>query len=318
MDTEKAEKPAQQGPKIIFAEAQDAVDTTLLQSRRAMKGPGNIPPELVDEPGPCLECGVGTGNIYPGKIIRNTKDRKCQSCGRPVGPIEITTRDRHEIAAGKKMCGMCAWKAVEKGDWCCTHVCQVRGIKGVHACPAFNGECPDFELKPRVIKPIQPKPERLAVPPGMIFFYMGRVTVAVLLREEDVAVGIINMGFAFCHSGNAKKGIKPDRYSKTIGRNEAMKSLYNDPLIVPYLYDPIRIAKEVTRAVLGHDFVRLGRFGVLLPHNLSKRVPGWTNVIAKRLMASHRVSGLTRMKTGILPMGIMARMMTDIINLDRP
>lgn len=194
-------------------------------------------------------------------------------------------------AESKKLCGMCILK--KPGTWLCTIKAFDPGRQPERLpCPALSGGCAQFSpwpRKPIPAKSLQPKLSRLAIPPGLVFLYIDRVTIAVLLRGEDLALGTIQIGFAFCHSGNAKKGIKPDRYSKIIGRNEAMKSLYDDPLIVRYLYDPIRIAKEVSRAVLAHNFDQLSRFGAELSLDFRRRVPGWTKAIAKRIDRGERL-----------------------------
>jgi hypothetical protein len=213
-------------------------------------------------------------------------------------------------AAGKRLCGLCGHKAARKGDWSCTRKIPKPFLEEYdnliyYPCPAPAGDCIGFEPCPRVKKSVQIKPERLAVPPGMIFLYIDRVTVAVLLRGGDVALGSIHMGFAFCHSGNPKKGLKPDRFCKATGRNEAMKQLYDDPLIAPYLYEPIRIAKEVTRAVLDHDLSRVSRYAALLPLMLYKRVPGWTRAIAKRIERWERVVRMVRPRGGHKKLDLM-------------
>jgi hypothetical protein len=189
-------------------------------------------------------------------------------------------------ADGKRLCGLCGHKSAKKGDWTCTKTIPQPTLKKYelfshYPCPAPDGDCPGFEKCPQVTRPTQTKPERLAVPPGMIFLYINRVTIAVLLCGEEVSPNNIHMGFAFCHSGNPKKGIKPDRFCKATGRNVAMKHLCDDPLIIGYLYDPIRVAREVTRAVLSHDFGRLSRFADFTPH-FKRQVPGWTTAISKR------------------------------------
>ena len=266
----------------------------------------------------CPDCKVkvaadGGYFVVPGGKYATGPDPRATRHSWPgikfAGPLPIEDPLNQE-AGGKKLCGLCGYKAARKGDWRCTrHIPQpsYEEYEGMtfYPCPASNRGCPGFERKPIVTTSIQPKPERLAVPPGMIFLYINRVTIAVLLRGGDVDKGSIWMGFAFCHSGNPKKGLKPDRFCKATGRNEAMKSLYDDPLIAPYLYDPIRTAKEVTRAILGHDLARVSTYGALLPHNLYKRVPGWTKAIVKRFDRWEKMALLVRPRGGHKKLDLM-------------
>jgi hypothetical protein len=224
------------------------------------------------------------------------------------GKSEFAARTpRHENAAGKAMCGMCGYKGV--GEWRCTHIHESKefGASAVWGCPFTSGVCPGFLKKPSVVKADQPKKKSLPVPEGVKFLYVGAprgktrkgvpqhhgvVTVAYSIAEKCHRVEI---SFAFTNMGDPKKGIRPDPYSKSEGRYQAVKKLRDGGyLTVPYLYDAKRTVHEVVRAVLSHEFERLETLcgpGTKVWGRC--RVPSWTKALAKR-MEEREVGGRIR------------------------
>ena len=99
---------------------------------------------------------------------------KCSQCGQDwsapaCGPTHAKIANNLRVAAGKKLCGLCGWKAAGKGLWACTrHIPhpsyeEYAGMD-FYPCPAPNGDCPGFLKKPAVTKIPQPKKESLPVP----------------------------------------------------------------------------------------------------------------------------------------------------------
>ena len=90
------------------------------------------------------------------------------------------------------------------------------------------------------------------------------------------APGILHLGFSFCSP--------KDRWCKITGRDMAMERLYDDPLVVPYLYDAKRTTLDVVRAVLTHNR-RLTAFADAVPPLL--RVPDWTKALGWKMGERH-------------------------------
>ena len=217
-----------------------------------------------------------------------------------------TDVDTAWIAAGKKLCGMCKYKEADK--WLCM-MCHSL------ACPVNDAEagCAFFLKKPSAPRPPQPKKKGLPVAPGVTFLYFGRpgapgawhegdrahqgvVTVAI---DKNSVQGVLHMGFSFCSP--------KDRWCKITGRDMAMDRLYDDPLVIPYLYDHRRTALDVIRAVLTHNR-RLTAFADAVPPLL--KVPDWT-----RGLAIYKLPKSAAIDIENLPVHIMARMLADIAKL---
>ena len=211
---------------------------------------------------------------------------KCSQCGevwseRACGPYHAMLGHVLRIAAGKKLCGMCGWKAPNKGEWRCRSQEMTRsGPYDVgYICPVPNPMvgCLGFIKKPSCIQPTRPKKKRQPATPGVKFLYVGRppggvVTVAYSITER---VPLVEMAFSFCSP--------KDRWHKGLGRDMAVTRLRNSPITVPYIYSPERTVHEVVRGVLSHDFQRLER---LIPGMKAWghcRVPSWTKDLAKRV-----------------------------------
>ena len=228
------------------------------------------------------------------------------------------------IAAGKKLCGMCKWKAFGKGVWECLNTPKVlRGMgKMIYICPADPvGGCPGFLKKPSAPRPPQPYKKALLVPKGVKFIYIGaprgKTKKGVPQHQGVVTVawitpspGILHLGFSFCSP--------KDPWCKATGRDMAAARLISKYLPVPYLYDVKRTMREVVRAVLSHDFDRLH----LCVHpargwDTVRLVPSWTKDLAKR-KAERRVSGISRLFPFPIPipLRIIAHMMADIAKLE--
>jgi hypothetical protein len=174
------------------------------------------------------------------------------------------------IAAGKKLCGMCGWKAAGKGDWRCTNMAM---SPLEYVCPVADPAegCGGFLKKPSVTRAPQPKKKGLPVPTGVKFLYFGHrsitrghhgiVTVAWIIP----APGVLNLGFSFCSP--------KDPWCKIAGRDMALTRLLH-PLVIPFLYSPKRTVREVVMAVLSHDF---GRLAALSPGaTIWGMIPSWT------------------------------------------
>jgi hypothetical protein len=196
--------------------------------------------------------------------------------------------NRHENAAGKKLCGMCKSKVAVKGDWRCSRfqkvpshniygVLHTRGIP-VYPCPAPNGDCAGFEPKPSKPRPPQSKKKPLRIPPGVTFIYIGRprgdarehhgvVTVAMISPSP----GILHLGFSFCSPS--------DPWCKITGRDLTLARLIN-PIKVSYLYSPRQTALEVAKAVMAHDFELLR---VRLSTPFLAKIPSWTKKLAAKI-----------------------------------
>lgn len=206
---------------------------------------------------------------------------------------------RNLFAAGKKLRGMCVNKSPDKGRWSCSNHFQ---------CPTSLPNCPGFTEKPVGLRSLQSKKKGLEIPPGMSFLYFGRpwgphsgatnhhgvMTVAFLPIDGH----FLQLGFAFCHSGrhsgDPKKRIPVEPFCKSDGRDEAMKKLYDDPVICPYYYSPTHTAWEVALAVLRHDFKRFNF--LVLPPNFGRSIPSWTKKMAKKLdQAGERQRRLRRL-----------------------
>lgn len=243
-----------------------------------------------------------------------------------------TDVDAAWIAAGKKLCGMCGYRAAEKGIWRCKGV-PVTGKHGgvyFHTCPAPDGDCPGFQAKPSAPRPPQAKKKGLSVAPGITFQYYGRPGAPGAWHEGDrahqgvvtVAIdqgpGILHLGFSFCSP--------KDRWCKVTGRDMAMERLYDDPLVVPYLYNPRRSAFDVIRAVLAHNR-RLTAFADAVPPLL--KVPDWTKGLAERTeggfcrnpilsvsLPANKGRQRILMAPMEVPLRILAHMMADIAKLE--
>lgn len=216
------------------------------------------------------------------------------------------------LAAGKKLCGMCAAKAKAKGDWHC-----LNSYWAPLPCPVPDPEngCKGFNKKPSVVRPDQFKKKSLPVPEGVTFFYFGRpksgsrghkgvVTMATITPEP----GILHLSFSFCSP--------KDSWCKVTGRDMALARLLY-PVVVPYLYSPKRTAREVARAVMTHDFKRLA--GLTPGATMWGSVASWTKDLAKRV-ETRRVSGISglipfKIPIPLVPLDILARMMADIAKL---
>lgn len=231
----------------------------------------------------------------------------------------LSNLPRHENAAGKKLCGMCGWKAAGKGNWCCTN----RSLGEPLPCPFVSvnlKSCPCFAKKFSITRTQQPKQQiSPAVSPGVQFLYFGRpgldegaiwrqlrglgppnrhrgvVTVAYAIAEKS---HLVEISFSFCSP--------EDRWCKATGRRLADQRLGDKYLTVPYLYSPKRTIHEVARAVMKHDWKTLFRIADYTQADLrpfQRSVPGWTRDLAKRLAIQN------------IPIPILYRMMADIAKL---
>lgn len=189
----------------------------------------------------------------------------------------------------------------------------------------------------KVRKQLQAKKKGMPIPPGMTFLYYGQPTyigtkeagarghrgvMTVAVMQEPALPGKILLGFAFCNAGDPRKKILPDPYCKTEGRDKAMERLFDDPVVVPYLYEPRRMAEYVAGAVAVHEFERLSQYGVQLPPGFAEKVPHWTKGLPQRMKARKMLKRMKRPPKDakpeviILPMPL-GRLLKDIIALDR-
>lgn len=259
--------------------------------------------------------------------------------GRPLSTEEIAGlaagdpfKEHGTVAVGKKECGLCGWKRAGKGDWRCTHP---GWIPALPLC-FFTPPCPLFLKKPSVIRPPQPKKKGLPVPEGVKFLYIGaprgKTKKGVPQHQGVVTVawiepspGTLHLGFSFCSP--------KDRWCKVTGRDMAMARLLT-PVVIPFLYDAKRTVREVVRAVVTHDFMRLAALapGATM---IWEQVPSWTMGLAGRIetpylfrfLLAHRnlsdesilvdESEAISRKPKPTAEQIVARMMTDIANLDK-
>ena len=196
--------------------------------------------------------------------------------------------------------------------------------------PAPDGYCK---------KPLQGKKRGLPIPAGASLLYIGRPPrpgTGSLEHEGVVTVawitpapGVLHLGFSFCSP--------KDRWCKVTGRDMALARIRTPLLDVPFLYDAERTVREVTRAVLNHDFEILE---ALIPGVTAwghRRVPSWTKELGKRMGDSSRLRQAAKIWQGVvnrvrkvvpfpdflgdiyiapptrgLPFNIMARTMRDI------
>jgi hypothetical protein len=213
----------------------------------------------------------------------------------PINEV-LAKADRHENAAGKKLCGMCSWKA--KGEWRCTN-----RMYGDLSCPlpAQYDICIGFAAKKNdAPRPSQKKAKGICkVPPGVVMMYFGRpsrlasrhhgaighagiITAAVRVKESP---NLIEIGFSFCapsikvEKSNGQKIKQPEPWCKVDGRDKALERLVINPLIVPYLYDPLKMARQAVKAMARHDWKRLSQFGIM-PAHFPDHVPSWTKNLA--------------------------------------
>ena len=276
----------------------------------------------------CASCGAG--NIYPGKVIRTTKDRKCQECGRDLpGPGNVPPEmvepltpygERMENAAGKKMCGTCKWKYGE--EWSCQFDPDL-------PCPApmmdnsKTGKfvfCRGYEPKPRKPRPTQAKPERVAIPAGIRFIYLGRprqgerhqgvMTVAYSVAPKS---HMVEIGFSFCSPSDA--------WIKNKGRELAIKRLRKSPITAHYLYEPKRLVVQIAQALMERRFKELSNVvtldGRAVTPAFFSTAPSWTLALARRLKP-RKVSGISRLKFLKVPPDVdllLGKIVADILNL---
>ena len=278
------------------------------------------PPVQLKHPGTCECKGKGylvgqSGRTYPcDETMRGTLDK--------VEPPPLTPYGIE--AAGKKLCGMCDFRnrANPRISWHCN--------KGL-PCPWPEPEnpCVQYYRPPGDPKSPQLKKKGLPVPEGVKFIYVGAprgktkkgvpqhqgvVTVAWI----ETTPGLLRMAFSFCSP--------QDRWCKGTGRDMVVDRLYEQSLVIPFLYSPKRTVHEVVRAILSHDF---GRLAALTPGaTMYERVPSWTRGLAKRMsktrvVAIYRLPGsaariiasLKEFEIKHLPLAIMAQMMRDIAAL---
>lgn len=250
------------------------------------------------------------------------EDEKSFEIGEPdlLSGTPFVNADRHENAAGKKLCGMCRYRAAEKGFWRCSGV-PIPGKHGgvyFHTCPAPNGKCYGWHSKPSTPRPPPPKKEGLPVDTETKFIYIGRppggvVTVAYAIAEKS---HIVEIAFSFCSP--------KDRWCKAIGRSLANERLGDRYLTIPYLYSPSRVVREVAEAAIKHDWEVLFCMANYAQSDLrpfKRSIPGWTKNLAKRMEADER-----RMRILMMTLGrgraskptapkIMARILTDIFRM---
>ena len=128
------------------------------------------------------------------------------------------------IAAGKKECGLCGYKAAGQGVWKCTHPARFPCPNGLGWGREKNPKfvCNGFLKKPSVIHPPQPKKKGLPVPEGVKFLYIGapqgKTKKGVPQHQGVVTVawitpgpGVLHLGFFFCSP--------EDRWCKATGRD---------------------------------------------------------------------------------------------------
>ena len=187
---------------------------------------------------------------------------------------EVGTDARHENAAGKKLCGMCAFRnrAVSLGNiWRC--------LKGLE-CPWPEPEnpCINYFHKIQKIKP--PKRGELPrpiIPPGVRFIYFGRpgpgvMTVAYSIHEKSQT---IEMGYSFCSP--------MDNWIKAKGQDIALRRLNQRAVVANYLYEPRRLVVQIAQAMMERRFKNLGDVLFTFPGDLKTTVPGWSRDLARRL-----------------------------------
>lgn len=238
-----------------------------------------------------------------GKLPEDFKKVIAEGLARP---------DRHENAAGKKLCGMCCFK--QTGKWACGNISRFK-------CPTEgSGKCLGFSPKLLRKKDAQGSQKKsLPVPAGVKFLYIGapkgKTKKGVLQHQGVVTVawiesspGLLCVAFSFCSPA--------DPWYKATGRDMAIRRLNEHSLVIPFLYDAKRTVHEVTRAVLSHDFKRLEV--VAKTRVILIKGPSWTRNLAKR-METKRVSGLSRLFPFPIPipLTIIAHMMADIDKLGR-
>ena len=196
----------------------------------------------------------------------------------------------------KKMCGTCKWKYGE--EWSCQFDPDL-------PCPApmmdnsKTGKfafCRGYEPKPRKPRPTQAKPERVVIPAGTRFIYLGRarqgerhqgvMTVAYSVDEKNREVKI---GFSFCSP--------KDPWVKAKGQSIALDQIVGLRLHAPYLYEPKREVVEIAQALMEHRWDWLKYYcarnwpgGLVI-----KKVPCWSKALARRLK-TRKVSGISRLK----------------------
>jgi hypothetical protein len=133
-------------------------------------------------------------------------------------------------------------------------------------------------------KPPSQKVKGIPVPPSVTMLYLGRpfpgsrhqgiITVAMAVPGP----GLLHLGIACCSP--------EDAWCKVTGRNLAIGRLLRaKPIVVPFLQEPFRIARQVVSALLNREFARLQQFGVQLPAGIARTVPGW----AKKFEMDRRV-----------------------------
>ena len=263
--------------------------------RKPMVGPGNVPPEMVEAPCEC-GCCPAHGEEAQGRPL-SEKEYRHLAVGDPFGEHGAPNA-RHENAAGKKMCGTCGYKIARQGgkkEWYCTHpesfLCPApHSATGQHIC------CPGFTPKPRKPRPSQAKPERVVIPAGTRFIYLGRarqgerhqgvMTVAYSVDEKNREVKI---GFSFCSP--------KDPWVKAKGQSIALDQIVGLRLHAPYLYEPKREVVEIAQALMEHRWDWLKYYcarnwpgGLVI-----KKVPCWSKALARRLK-TRKVSGISRLK----------------------
>jgi hypothetical protein len=155
------------------------------------------------------------------------------------------------------------------------------------------GGAPPPAIKPQ--RQVQRKIKGVQVPQGVVMYYVGGPdqdssrlhgalghigVVTVATRISDY----LELGFAFC--------APDDTFCRAQGRNLALERMSMNPLIVPYLYNPVSIIRQVIQAVLVHDWVVLKRFASMTK---TFPIPSWTRKLQlpKPPTASRRHQRLT-------------------------
>jgi hypothetical protein len=173
--------------------------------------------------------------------------------------------------------------------------------KNFEAHTVFLEETKPLRMK-KTQKILQTKKKGLPIPPGVTFFYYGRPTK---LRSElagarghqgvvTVAMGLsessperIILGLSFCST--------EDAFCKVTGRDLALQRLFDDPVVIPYLDEPQKMARQVVALLITREFKKLSQFGVVMPTDIERLVPGWAKDLAKSMQKRQSFKKPTRL-----------------------
>lgn len=180
---------------------------------------------------------------------------------------------------------------------------------------------PATRQRKKSLHPKQSKVKGLPIPPGVSFIYYGRPSKMMSRKFGAFGhLGVMTVAFRIVSPGVLHLAVAccspKDPWCKVAGRDLALKRLYDDPIITPFLYEPWRIARQVAEALIKRDFAGLQNFGVTPCQNIERLVPGWAKKLANRLKAGKlRPSPKTILKKTLLEPQIVLK--PDPANLAR-